>query len=416
LDTPAQQLVIGAAVALGGGLLIGLDRERRKGEGPERQPAGIRTFTLAALAGALAQGLGEPALVALGALVVVLLSAAAYFRSRSLDPGLTTELALFVTYLIGVLSMAAPALGAGTAALVAGLLAARGRLHRFATEVISEGELHDALLLAALALVVVPLIPQRPLDWLGGLQPRSLALIALLILLVQAVGHIALRVLGSRAGLLIAGFFSGFVSSTATIASMGARRRADPAVAADCASGAILSTAATWVQALVMLLPLAPQAVRVVLPAAAAGVGVALATALLRVRRGAQAGATTRRDPAARVLRVREAAAVALLLALVAVGVSWAQRQFGDRGLLLGIALAGLADAQSGIATLGALARAGTIAVDTAATGVLVGITSNSVVRAAVAFAAGGRRFGMRVAGSLVLSTGAAWLGMMAWR
>jgi uncharacterized membrane protein (DUF4010 family) len=416
LDTATQQLVIGAAVALGGGLLIGLDRERRKGEGPERQPAGIRTFTLAALAGALAQGLGEPALVALGALVVVLLSAVAYFKSRSHDPGLTTELALFVTYLVGVLSMAAPALGAGAAALVAALLAARGRLHRFATEVISEAELHDALLLAALALVVVPLIPQRPLDWLGGLQPRSLALIALLILLVQAVGHIALRALGARAGLLIAGFFSGFVSSTATIASMGARRRADPAVASDCASGAILSTAATWVQALVMLLPLAPQAARVLLPAAAAGVGMAAATALLRERRGAAAGATAHRDPAARVLRVREAAAVALLLTLVALVVSWAQRQFGDRGLLVGIALAGLADAQSGIATLGALARAGTIAIDMAALGVLVGITSNSVVRTAVAFAAGGRRFGIRVAGSLALSTGAAWLGMMAMR
>ncbi len=416
MDTSTQQLVIGSAVALGGGLLIGLDRERRKGEGPDRRPAGIRTFALASLAGAVAQGLGQPALIALGALVIVLLSAAAYFKSHSRDPGLTTELALFVTYLIGVLSMAAPALGAGTAALVAALLAARGGLHRFATQIISEAELHDALLLAALALVVVPLIPQQPLEWLGGLQPRSLALIALLILLVQAIGHIALRALGSRSGLLISGFFSGFVSSTATIASMGARRRADPALGTDCAAGAILSTAATWMQALVMLLPLAPQTVRALLPAAAAGILVAVVLALLRDWRTSAPGAVAQHDPAARVLRVREAAAVALLLTLVTLGVSWAQREFGDRGLLLGTALAGLADAQSGIATLGALARTGMIGIDMAALGVLVGITSNSVVRSLVAFAAGGRRFGTRVTTSLVLSTGAAWLGMMALR
>ena len=58
---------IALAVALGCGLLIGLERERRKGTGPGRAPAGIRTFAIASLAGALAETTGEPLLTAIAA-------------------------------------------------------------------------------------------------------------------------------------------------------------------------------------------------------------------------------------------------------------------------------------------------------------------------------------------------------------
>lgn len=216
---------LGFGVAIGAGLLIGLDRERRKGQGAGRNAAGIRSFSVAALAGAIAQWLQQPLLVAVGAALVLVLVALAYARSRSDDPGVTTELALFVTYLIGVLAMREPALAAGIAATLALLLAMREGLHRFATAWLSEGELHDGMLLAALTLVVLPLTPAEPVEWLAGLVPRRLVLVTALILAVQAAGHVAARVAGARAGLALAGFFSGFVSSTATIASFGARAR-----------------------------------------------------------------------------------------------------------------------------------------------------------------------------------------------
>ena len=46
-------LILSLAVALGIGLLIGTERERRKGTGPQRSAAGLRTFTLASLIGAV---------------------------------------------------------------------------------------------------------------------------------------------------------------------------------------------------------------------------------------------------------------------------------------------------------------------------------------------------------------------------
>lgn len=416
---PLQPLLLGLSVALGGGLLIGLERERRKGRGPQRRAAGIRSFTLVALAGALAQGLGQPALVAVGAVAVLLLAALAYLRSLQPptggarpDPGMTTELALVVTYLIGVLAMARPAVGAGVAAVVAVLLAARGSLHRFATRMLSEDELHDGLLLAAVALVLVPLVPQQPVAWLGGLQPHQIAALVLLILLLQAAGHVALRLVGPDVGLALSGLISGFVSSTATVASMGSRLRASPAHAGACTAGAMLSTAATWLQAMAMLLAVSPTLALRALPALAAGAAVALAWGGAQAARNRRAadGSPVPAGTAARgrALRVREALIVALLLTGVTVVVSLAQRHFGQIGALAGAALAGFGDAHSGVAALGAVSHQGTLGEGLALRGVLLTLTTNSLTRAVVAWMSGGRPYAARVGGCLFTALAAA--------
>ncbi|MCC9595804.1 MULTISPECIES: DUF4010 domain-containing protein [unclassified Rubrivivax] len=410
LDTASAPLALGLLSALGGGLLIGLERERRKGSGPDREPAGIRSFTLAALAGAIAQALDEPLLVACGGLAVLALAAVAYWRSqivqRSADPGMTTELALFVTYLVGVLSMQQPPVGGGAAVVIAVLLAAQARLHRFATRALSEAELHDALLLAALVLVVLPLLPATPVAWLGGLQPRTLGLLATLILVLQAGGHVALRLFGATAGMALSGLLSGFVSSTATIASMGTRVRAEPALARACEAGAVLSTAATWVLGLVILTATSPPLAAMLVVPAVVGIAVAGAGGLWRAR-GARG--TAPESSKAGPLRPREALLVAVLLAGASLGVGWAQRHFGDAGVLAGAALTAVADAHAACAALGALAGEGRLELQAAAYGVLVAITTNSVTRSITAFVAGGPKFGVTIAGSLAASTGAAW-------
>ena len=141
---------------------------------------------------------------------------------------MTTELALFVTYLVGVLVATQPLLGSACGVTLALLLNTRTRLHRFATQVLTEQELRDGLLLCSAALIVLPLIPNRPLAWLGEINPRPLAAIAVLILTLQAVSHVAVRWLGLRLGLVAAGFIAGFASSTAAVASLGGRARKQP--------------------------------------------------------------------------------------------------------------------------------------------------------------------------------------------
>lgn len=406
-DPWAPEVVVGLTVALGSGLLIGLERERRKGRGPHREAAGIRTFSVVALTGGLAQALGSPGLVVTGALLVAALTALAYARSRSRDPGLTTEIALFATYLIGVQAIPQPALAAACGVALALLLAARDRLHRLATVLLSEQELHDGLLLAALVLIALPLLPTGPQPWAAGLDVQRVLWLVVLILGVQATGHVALRAFGARGGLPLAGFLSGFVSSTATVATLGRRARAEPTFAPALASAAGLSGSATWWLAGLIGAATAPTAFALLWPALVAGSAVPMLVATLFLWRRPQAAAGVL-PPSARPLQPRDALAVAALLVMAGGVVSWVQQWFGSVAVYAGAVLAALADAHAAVAALAALNAQGRIGADELSLGVLAAIGANTLMRLAVGMVAGGPRYAARVAAHLVPSWGVA--------
>jgi uncharacterized membrane protein (DUF4010 family) len=206
--------LLGFVISLGIGLLIGIDRERRKGEGPMREASGVRTFTLTALAGAAAGAINSDALMAAVAIGVVGLAALSYWRSSSEDPGLTGEIALVTTALLGMLAMSAPTLAAGAGVVVAVLLYAREGLHHFVRSSLTEAEMRDALIFAGATLVVLPLLPDDPLDPYGVLNLRKIWIVVVLIMAIGGAGYIAVRLLGVRFGLPVSGFASGFVSSS----------------------------------------------------------------------------------------------------------------------------------------------------------------------------------------------------------
>src|SRR5688572_11002588 len=104
LSPDNQGLLRGLAVAIASGMLIGIEREQRRVEKDSRIPAGVRTFTLIALAGAISTLL-DPMLIAVGAGFIALAALLSYRSSAETDPGLTTEVAMFIAYLLGVLAM-----------------------------------------------------------------------------------------------------------------------------------------------------------------------------------------------------------------------------------------------------------------------------------------------------------------------
>ncbi|MCA6217896.1 MgtC/SapB family protein [Ideonella sp. B7] len=408
-------MVQGLAAALGAGLLVGLERERRKGESRERNAAGIRTFSVASLLGALAQSLNvqlqQPSLVLLGGLMVMLLGVFSYLRSLQRDPGVTTELALFTTYVIGVLCAVAPLQGGGLAVVLAGLLASRTQLHRFSTRVLTEAELHDGLMLAAFSLVALPLIPPGPLAALGGLNLRQIALLVLLLLGMQAAGHVALRAFGERAGMVLTGVFGGVVSSTATIATMGAKARHGELPARAALTAAVASTVATWTQAELILLTQSPELAWHLAAPAALGTLMAAAGTLTLIWHATPDAGPAGPVAGARVLQLREALLVAGALA----GVSWlvraASQWLGPEAVVASASLSGMVDAHASAAALGGLYSSGDLDLATAKVGVVAVITANSVSRAVVAASAGGRQFALPVAATLLSSAAASWLG-----
>jgi uncharacterized membrane protein (DUF4010 family) len=403
-----ESLLIGLAVALGSGLLIGIERERRKGSGAGRGFAGVRTFTIAALAGALAQASGQPWLVAVAGLAVLIVIGISYWRDRSRDPGVTTELALFVTFLLGVTAIERPALAGGIAVVVATMLVARTKLHRFSTEILTQTELRDALILAGAVLVVLPLIPSHPLSWLGGINPRSLWRLVVLMMALQAAGYIALRLMGPRLGLPLSGLAAGFVSSTATVAAMGTRARKEPHLLSACVAGALFSSIATTIQLAIVAAAIYPSILISLAPLLITGLLLSLAVAALSL--SVRHPKSEMQTPRGSAFNLIHAIVFAVLLSGVTALVSWANQLWGEKAISIAVALAGFADVHSAAASVFSLAAGGRIENSATLLPLLIAFSTNTISKIVGAMITGGTKYAARVAAGLLITTVAMWL------
>lgn len=379
------------AVALGCGLLIGIERERRKGTGPHRAFAGLRTFALTCVAGALAALTQLPGLVVTGAVLVAALTAIAYWRDRSDDPGATTEVALLLTYLIGVLCAWSLPLAAATAVGLTGLLAGRQRLHHFASQWLSAGEVRDGIILAALVLMALPLVPNRPL-WGPVLNPHVIVQLLALLLGVQALAHLSRRLLQARHAVALSALASGFVSSTATIATLGLAVRERPTEVRLLAGGGLLSCVSTQLQLLLVAAAVQPAWLAWLWAPALAAAALALLWGGWMVR-GAPAGPAGAQQPPDedRMFSLWGAAGVAALLSGIQVAVHALERWLGATGLLLGATLAALADLHASLAAV--FASSPPQAGGTAVWAVMLAVSVHAGSKSVTAGFAGGWRY-----------------------
>jgi uncharacterized membrane protein (DUF4010 family) len=403
---PAEDTLVGLAVALGIGLMIGTERERNKGRGANRAIAGVRTFALTSLAGAIALSIGEVALGILG-IIVGLLVVVGYQRTRSHDPGITTEIAQLTTFLLGAWAMRQPGLAAGVAVIVAIVLASRTRLHTFIHRALNDVEVHDGLLLAAAALVILPLLPDKAVDPWDLINVRRLWVLVVLLMAINALGYVALRSLGSRLGLPIAGLVAGFVSSTATIGAMGARAKLHPTLRQGAVAGAALSSVATVLQLAIVIGLTNLSALRLLLwPLAATGLTAVAYGALFTLRsvRAPQEGDAVLGRP----FDPRTALLFMVILGCALIGSTLLTRWFGSGGLLLAAVFAGFADAHAAAISAVSVAGAGDTA-HLAAMGVLAGVASNTVSKCVAAFTLGDRQFALQILPGLLLLPAVAW-------
>lgn len=412
LNGPAAQAHAAAvlAAALGCGLLVGVERERRKGAGPGRSFAGLRTFALSCVVGAVAALTQLAGLVIAGALLVGALGVVAYARDRSDDPGITTEVALLLTYLIGVLCAWSLPLAAGLAVGLTALLAGRERLHHWAREWLRPAEVRDGIVLAALVLMALPLVPDRPLFG-PVLNPHVIVQLLALLLAVQSLAHLCRRLLQAHQAVALSALASGFVSSTATIATLGLAVREQQADARLMAGGGLISCVSTQLQLLLVAAAVQPAWLAVLWMPALAGGLVAAVWGWWMVRAGSVApldavGSSPRIEglpgtQGDRMFSLQGAAAVAALLSGIQVGVHALDRWLGQAGLIAGTLLAALADLHAALSAV--FASSGPSAA--AALPVMLAMLVHAGSKSLTAGLVGGRRYLARLAPGLWVHT-----------
>jgi len=397
--------------ALGLGMLIGLERERTRGE--ERIFAGVRTFAMVALLGATSVFAGAqaglPWIVGVVFLAVVALVAVAYYvTAQGGSLGATTEISLLLTFFIGSLCAWDQVGIAGAVAVAAMLLLAlKGWLHNVAKR-IEPSDVEATLKFAIITLIILPLVPNTNFgpEGLEVINPYKTWLMVVLIAGLNFVGYILVKVVGREHGLGITGLLGGLVSSTAVTLSFSQRSRTEPDLAPVLALAILLAWTVMFFRVVVEVgvvnLSLAKD---LALGMVIMGV-VSLAICFFLWRKGRsteKAEVETGHNP----FELGDAVKFGVLFAVVIFVASAAQVYFGNAGLYLAGALAGLTDVDAIALSMASLAQQDPASSGAAARTIVIAVISNTMVKCGMAIWLGAptmRKTMIPITGALALS------------
>jgi uncharacterized membrane protein (DUF4010 family) len=254
-----------------------------------------------------------------------------------------------------------------------------------------------------IALVVLPVLPNRSFGPYDLLNPFEIWLLVVLIVGISMVGYVAFKVLGSRKGAIAAGLLGGVISSTAT--TLGYARRSRSTAARSSAAGLVIALASTVVfgRVIVEIAVVAPSILGAVLPPllAMTGVMVILCGVLLRAGIGSEELEIEDQSPPS---EIGPALAFGALYALVLLAVAFAEDRFGIRGLYVVAALSGLTDVDAITLSTAQLMKYGSLDVAAGWRVILVGVMANIVFKMGIVIAFGSPELRLRIVSAFGLA------------
>jgi len=411
MDVLADFRHLGIAVGLG--LLVGLQRERVKAG-----LAGLRTFPLitmlGAMCGMLAVALGAWVLaagfLALAAMIVV--GKIAILRRRSADPGLTTEVAILLMFSVGAMLVAGnETLAIAVGGAVAVLLQFKGPMHGFAAK-LGDEDLQAIMKFVLLSLVILPVLPDRAIGPYAVWSPRQIWWMVVLIVGINLGGYIAYKFFGEKAGSALGGILGGLISSTATTVSY-ARRTMQFADASHHAAIVIMiaSTVGTF-RILAEIGVVAPAFFPIVAPPfVILLVLLAILSAAVRFAGDKNEGADM--PPQQNPTELKSALLFGMLYAVVLLAVAFGKNYLGNKGLYVVAALSGLTDMDAISLSTARLVTTGGVTADNGWRLILVGFLSNITFKGGLTVLLGHRRLFARIVPLYTITLAAG--GLLLW-
>lgn len=386
---------LGTALALG--LLVGIEREWAND-----RVAGIRTFALVTLSGALAALVAGAfgGLVIAGALVcltvMIVIGNLASLRSKEADSGLTTEFAMLAMFFTGMLPMMGHTpVGIVVAGAVMVLLQWKKSLHSLVHR-IGEDELRAIARLVLIGLVILPVLPNKAYGYFGVFNPFKIWLMVVLIVGISLAAYLVSKFIGPNRGMLASGLLGGLISSTATTASLARQSVRPQASVRMLALVVMISSTVVFLRVIIEILAVAPNAGSVMVPPLAAMMGwmslVTFGCWFLARNRFEHKGAE--QPPS----EIKGAIVFGLLYALVLLAVAFAKQHFGATGLYTVAAISGLTDMDAITLSTASLVEAAHLESSTGWRIVLTAGVSNLAFKGILAASLGSRKLGGLVA------------------
>ncbi|OPY30035.1 MAG: MgtC family protein [Methanocella sp. PtaU1.Bin125] len=427
---PLWKLLLSLAI----GLMVGFEREIAQEKMTNVKFAGLRTFGLAGLIGGVTAYLASnsylpadgtvPAITPNGYFIigVVLLAimgllTIAYYRSTGIQQrlGFTTEISVILTFLMGCLAFLDPGVAIILAVMTTIILAFKQPLHEF-THRIPKEEFYDSLLFALIAIVILPILPNRDfgLPYPGFeaiFNPQEIWLFVVFISGVSYIGYFLVKWLGPQTGLAITGIVGGIASSTAVTTTMATQTKRVNGMENEATMAATLANMVMLIRVVILVLLINPGLLAYLgLPIGAmlvAGLVVAGYFYLKGARKGRESETIRLRSP----FSIRPALTFAALIAAILFVSKTASVYLGNLGLYTTALFAGLADVDAITISASTLASGGATLASVAVIAILIGVFVNLLIRIVYAYYFGTPKFG---ANTIVMAAAIVSAGLVA--
>ncbi|HHP0460594.1 TPA: MgtC/SapB family protein [Vibrio harveyi] len=396
-----EHLIWNLFVALLLGAIVGTQRGwvmRNSVEGS--RVAGIRTFSLVGLLGGLVgilANLYTPLLLGFALIALVILACIAFViqQKKSEDISITGVVSLVITFVLGSLAVSGePALAAAAAVITAVVLDNKRELHQ-ALQRLQEYELDAALRLLLISIVLLPLLPNQAYGPWNALNPYEIWWMVVLIASISFVGYFAIKIGGAKRGILFTSVFAGLSSSTALTLQFSHLSREQSSISPLLASGILLSCGTMFPRLLIVLSVINPQLVTLLWPIVMIMM-IALYFPAWWIWRRSEVGKVEQSNKQTNPLALQSALFFGVVLAVIMLLSHALSDLFGNAGVMILSALSGITDVDAISLALGRQSTQ-TLSVETAALGILIAASVNTVVKMGMVVAIGDKALWRRV-------------------
>ncbi len=402
------------SLALGLGLLIGLQRERAGSA-----VGGIRTFPLIALLGAmcglLASVWSELIVVAgfIGITTMAVLANLAKYKEGAATGGQTTEVAALLTYVLGAfLATKNYPVAIVVVGVIAVLLQFKEPMHQFAGRM-TERDVQAVMRFVIISLIILPVLPDEAFGPYQVLNPREIWLMVVLIVGIGLAGYVSYKLFGEQAGVVLGGILGGLISSTATTVAYARRIKDNPEAASLAAITIVIASSVAAARVIVEVAVVAPNILGAVAPplGALCLFMVMISIAMLMFDKTPGDAMPEQENPAG----LKSALLFGAIYALIVFATAAVKERFGGQALYVVAVVSGVVDVDAITLSTAQLAAAGRVDTTTTWQVILIASLVNLVFKAGVALMLGSAKLFFRVALGFGVAIAGGVLILLAW-
>lgn len=338
--------LVGILISMAIGFILGLEREYDRLQ-TEVSIAGLRTFPMVTILGYVVGVLNE--VYPPWFLIIAMASFILFISLSQLTPirlkvsfGLTTNLALIVTFFLGLMvSLGWFRQSVATAVIVVTLLSLKRTFQKI-IENITLQELFAFIKFAILALLILPFLPNENFGNEGLLNPFEIGSIVVIVSLLNFMGYFLVKYVGSRKGILLTSILGGLISSTAVTWNYAMKSKENPGLSREYGAGIVIASAVMFPR-LILLAAIFNTAIILPLTIPMALLTLICIVPAIYFMQKDSTEAETEIE-LGNPLNVVNALGFALIYVVILYAVHYGNVYFGESGLYLSSIIAGLAD------------------------------------------------------------------------